>query len=63
MMIKIMVITIEEELTSATKNAKIIFENVTARTFKQSHYKNPAWSVFWIFGCHFQRFSFSINII
>ena len=41
MMIKIMVITIEKELTSATKNAKIIFENVTARTFKQSHYKNP----------------------
>ena len=42
MMIKIMIITIEKELTSATKNAKMIFENVTTRTFKQSHYKNLA---------------------
>lgn len=42
MMIKIMIITIEKELTSATENAKVISENVIARTFKQSHYKNPA---------------------
>ena len=42
MMIKIMIITIEKELTSATKNAKMISENVIARTFKQSHYKNRA---------------------
>ena len=37
--IKIMIITIEKEVTSR-KNAKVIFENLTARTFKQSLYKN-----------------------
>lgn len=42
MMIKIMIITIEKKLTSAAKNAKMISENVIARTFKQLHYKNPA---------------------
>ena len=42
MMIKIITITIEKGLTSATKNAKMISENVIARTFKKSHYKNPA---------------------
>ena len=38
------------------KNARLIFENVTASTLNQSRFKNPARSIY-------ERFSFSIKII
>ena len=58
-MIKIMIKIIEKELTSSCKkkkNARLIFENVTASTLNQSRFKTPARSIY-------ERFSFSIKII
>ena len=61
-MIKIMIITIEKEVTSATK---MLISDFWKRNYKdfQAVFQSSEKYFLDFCGCQFQRFSFSINII